>query len=279
MQQMSEPKKILCIHDLSALGRCSLAVISPVLSAMGVQAVPLPTLVLSTHTGGLGTPAILRDDAFGSAALAQYAALGVTFDCIYTGYLGGMAGVALAKEAFALFPQAYKLVDPVMGDHGKAYSSITPDFIDAMRELTTQADLMLPNFTEAHLLAQQPYPADDCANQPAALAQTLAAQLHAACPTRNVVITGVPTAHHIGCAGHDATADFWVQQQKLSRSFPGTGDIYAAVLLGALLQGNRLSAAAERAATFVAKAIQNTPAEADTRFGVCFEPLLHTLMR
>lgn len=244
---------------------------------MGYQAVPLPTMVLSTHTGGLGTPAVCRDDAFGSAALAQYAALGITFDCIYTGYLGGMAGIALVQEAFARFPAAYKIVDPVMGDHGKAYSSITPEFIAAMRGLAATADLILPNFTEAHLLLQQPYPEGNVTDENANLAQALAAQLAADCPGRNLVITGVPTPHNIGCAGMQGTTAFWVQQRRLARSFPGTGDLFGAVLLGALLHGNVLNAACEGAAAFVANAIQNTPEEADTRFGVCFEPLLKTL--
>ena len=82
-----EPKKILCIHDLSGVGRCSLAVILPVLSVMGLQPVALPTVVLSTHTGGLGTPARLDGCAYGEAALEHYHALGLDFDCIYTGYL------------------------------------------------------------------------------------------------------------------------------------------------------------------------------------------------
>ncbi len=93
--------------------------ILPVLSVMGIQPVALPTVVLSTHTGGLGTPARLDGGAYGAAALEHYHALGLDFDCIYTGYLGGEAQVALAEKAFDLWPSAYKVVDPVMGDNGK----------------------------------------------------------------------------------------------------------------------------------------------------------------
>lgn len=242
---------------------------------MGYQAIPLPTMLLSTHTGGLGTPAVVKDDAFGSATLAHYAALGVEFDCIYTGYLGGMAGIALAKEAFALFPNAYKIVDPVMGDHGKAYSSITPDFIDAMRALTRTADLILPNFTEAYLLLHQPYPDVQQTPPTPEDAQALAASLATA--QCRVVVTGVPLPQQIGCACATAKGTFWAHQAKLDRSFPGTGDLFGAVLLGSLLRGNALSIASERAAAFVASAIQHTPQDADTRFGVCFEPLLSQL--
>ena len=151
----TEPKKILCIHDLSGMGRCSLAVILPVLSVMGCQPVALPTVVLSTHTGGLGTPARLDGAAYGLAALKHYRELGVEFDCIYTGYLGGEEQVALAEKAFDLWPAARKVVDPVMGDNGKAYSTVTPALIDRMRGLCRRADLILPNATEAALLLER----------------------------------------------------------------------------------------------------------------------------
>ena len=155
MQKPVEPKKILCIHDLSGVGRCSLAVILPVLSVMGFQPVALPTVVLSTHTGGLGTPARMDGSAYGMAALEHYQTLGLQFDCIYTGYLGGEAQVALAEKAFALWPAAYKVVDPVMGDNGKAYSTVTPALVERIRSLCRAADLILPNYTEAQLLLQQ----------------------------------------------------------------------------------------------------------------------------
>mgnify|MGYP000567468153 CR=1 FL=1 len=122
---------------------------------MGVQPVALPTVVLSTHTGGLGTPARLDGSAYGQQALEHYHALGVEFDCIYTGYLGGEAQVALAEKAFALWPAAYKVVDPVMGDNGKAYSTVTPALIERIRNLCRAADLILPNATEAALLLER----------------------------------------------------------------------------------------------------------------------------
>ena len=238
-----EPKKILCIHDLSGVGRCSLAVILPVLSVMGLQPVALPTVVLSTHTGGLGTPARLDGCAYGEAALEHYHALGLDFDCIYTGYLGGEAQVALAEKAFALWPSAHKVVDPVMGDNGKAYATVTPELISRIRQLCRSANLILPNYTEAQLLLQRT-PVDDPLDD--AAAQALADELTALAPS--AVVTGLPLGKYIGCAGS-----------------------------GSLIQGNALSAAADNAAEFVSLAIQNTPAGQDTRFGVWFEPLLPRL--
>ena len=251
-----EPKKILCIHDLSGVGRCSLAVILPVLSVMGLQPVALPTVVLSTHTGGLGTPARLDGCAYGEAALEHYHALGLDFDCIYTGYLGGEAQVALAEKAFALWPSAHKVVDPVMGDNGKAYATVTPELISRIRQLCRSANLILPNYTEAQLLLQRT-PVDDPLDD--AAAQALADELTALAPS--AVVTGLPL----------------VKKLHIDRSFPGTGDLYGAVLIGSLIQGNALSAAADNAAEFVSLAIQNTPAGQDTRFGVWFEPLLPRL--
>ena len=176
MLKPTEPKKILCIHDLSGMGRCSLAVILPVLSVMGCQPVALPTVVLSTHTGGLGTPARLDGAAYGLAALKHYRELGVEFDCIYTGYLGGEEQVALAEKAFDLWPAARKVVDPVMGDNGKAYSTVTPALIDRMRGLCRRADLILPNATEAGLLLKKELPAQLDEESARALADELAAQ-------------------------------------------------------------------------------------------------------
>ena len=271
MLKLTEPKKVLCIHDLSGVGRCSLAVILPVLSVMGVQPVALPTVVLSTHTGGFGTPARMDGGSYGAAALDHYRELGLEFDCIYTGYLGGETQVDLAEKAFALWPAAKKVVDPVMGDNGKPYSTVTPAFIDRMRALCQKADLILPNVTEAGLLLQKE---DLPADFDEAAAQALAEELTALAP--DAIITGLPMGKYIGCAGAGRDR-FVLKKLHIQRSFPGTGDLYGAVLIGSLIQGNALSAAADNAAEFVSLAIQQTPAGQETRFGVWFEPLLPRL--
>ena len=241
MLKITEPKKVLCIHDLSGVGRCSLAVILPVLSVMGIQPVALPTVMLSTHTGGFGAPARLDGCAYGEAALEHYRELGLSFDCIYTGYLGGEAQAALAEKAFDLWPSAYKVVDPVMGDNGRAYTTVTPAFIDRMRQLCRRADLILPNATEAGLLLEKPLPdpLDEAGAQ--ALADELAAAL-----APNVVVTGLQLDKYIACAGAGRER-FVVKKLHIARNFPGTGDLYGAVLIGSLIQGNALSAAADNA--------------------------------
>ncbi len=229
MLKITEPKKVLCIHDLSGVGRCSLAVILPVLSVMGIQPVALPTVVLSTHTGGFGTPARLDGCAYGEAALEHYRELGLSFDCIYTGYLGGEEQAALAEKAFDLWPSAYKVVDPVMGDNGKAYSTVTPAFIDRMRQLCRRADLILPNATEAGLLLKR-------AARPAGRGKRPGAGRRAGgVADPNVVVTGLQLDKYIACAGAGRDR-FVVKKLHIARSFPGTGDLYGAVLIGSLIR-------------------------------------------
>lgn len=271
MLKTTEPKKVLCIHDLSGFGRCSLSVILPVLSVMGVQPVALPTVLLSTHTGGFGQPARLDGAAYGQAALQHYHQLGISFDLIYTGYLGGEEQAALAQLAFSLWPQAHKVVDPVLGDGGHAYSTVTPAFIQRMRDLCRQADLILPNCTEVSLLLDTPLPEGEITPD---TAQALADKASSLAP--NAVVTGLPMGSYIGCAGGGKDR-FVLKKLHLDRNFPGTGDLYGAVLVGSLLQGNALSAAADNAAEFVSLAIQATPADQETRCGVWFEPLLPRL--
>lgn len=266
------PKKVLCIHDLSGMGRCSLAVILPVLSVMGLQPVMLPTLLLSTHTGGLGQPARLDSAAYCREALEHYRALGVEFDCIYSGYLGGAEQAGLVEQAFDFWPDAHKIVDPVLGDNGRPYAGVTPELIERVRGLCRRASLILPNTTEAGLLLGKEVPAE-FSDDEAALA--LADALTALCP--QAIVTGLTMGQYIGCAG-SGPERFVLRKLHIDRSFPGTGDLYGAIVTGSLIRGNALSAAADAAAEFVALAIQQTPSTEDARFGVWFEPLLPRLV-
>ena len=145
-----------------------------------------------------------------------------------------------------------------MGDNGKAYATVTPELISRIRQLCRSANLILPNYTEAQLLLQRT-PVDDPLDD--AAAQALADELTALAPS--AVVTGLPLGKYIGCAGSGSDR-FVVKKLHIDRSFPGTGDLYGAVLIGSLIQGNALSAAADNAAEFVSLAIQNTPAGQDT---------------
>ena len=268
------PKTVLCIHDLPGFGRAGLAVITPVLSALGVQAVAVPTAVLSSHTGGLGAPARLSSPGYGPAALTHYRRLGVRFDCIYSGYLSEASQALLVEQAMEYWPDALKVVDPVMGDHGRMYGGLPAEMVPALYNLCARADLILPNTTEAALLLGDPLPGPGAT---AAEAADAAARLTRVCP--QVLVTGVEAGHSILCAGAVRGAEgYTVRTPLFPRSFHGTGDIFGAVMVGRLLQGNVPQAAAQAAAAFVGECLRATPAGADERLGVWLEAVLPRLM-
>lgn len=267
-----EEKRVLCIHDLSCVGRCSLAVVLPVLSACGHMACPLPTALLSTHTGGLGTPARTDETAFCRDALAHWAGLELSFDGVYSGYLAGAAQAGLVQQAFAAFPGAFKLVDPVLGDGGRPYRFVTPELQAAMAGLCRGADLITPNVTESALLLGLDPALPLTRRDALTRAQTLREAFGAA-----VVLTGVAFAeggHANVCAGEVGAV--CVPYEPVPGQFPGTGDLFSAALLGILLRGRPLPRAMKQAADFVRAAAAG--AGEDPRFGVPFEaqlPLLY----
>lgn len=263
-------KRILCIHDASALGHSSLSAILPVLAVSGLEPVALPTAVFSSHTGGL-TPARVEMGNYGMEALAQYKALGLSFDYLYSGYLASPAGAELAERAHALWPAAPWILDPVMADNGALYKGME-GMAAPLRRLCAKADLILPNLTEAALLmgAAPVFPA----TPDEALA--LAERVRAATGAGGCVITGIAIGSKLACAGA-GPEPCYVAKPHLSRSFPGTGDLFGAVLVSRLAHGNALCAAVDVAAEFVAAAILATPDDSDPRMGVSFEPLLARL--
>ena len=269
-----EPKKILCIHDLSGVGRCSLAVILPVLSVMGLQPVALPTVVLSTHTGGLGTPAKLANPGYGPAALEHYRRLGLRFDCIYSGYLADASQAKLVEQAMDLWPDALTVVDPVMGDHGKLYHGFTPELVQGIRELATHADVITPNLTEAALLlGEEPNTAPLSLGQ----ARSLLARLSALGPGV-VVITGaaLTTGEYANLCYDRERGGYWKSvSEYLPVRYPGTGDLFAAVLTAGLMQGDSPAMAMDRATRYVEITVKTTFGYgADSREGVMLERTL-----
>ncbi len=274
---MSVPRA-LCIHDLSCVGRCSLGVILPVLSACGVEASALPTALLSTHTGGLGTPARLSCAPFAAQALAHYEALGLRFDCVYSGYLAGAGAAQLVRRAHELWPAARKVVDPVLGDAGRAYRFVDAPLIEAMRALCRSADLIAPNVTESALLLDLPADASPMTAD-AACARMDALRRTFGCA---VVLTGVALKdgrHANGVLAPDGAPQL-LRYDPAPGAWPGTGDLFCAALAGLSLRGETLTDSAALAARFVRGAVQAAAdAGADTRFGAHFESQLHLLMR
>ena len=271
------PKTVLAIHDLPGFGRAALSVIVPVLSCLGVQAVALPTAVLSTHTGGLGTPAKLSNPGYGPAALAHYQRLGLRFDCIYSGYLADPTQAKLVEQAFELWPRALKVVDPVLGDGGRLYKGLGADMVPAMYNLCSKANLIVPNVTEAALLLGDPLPGVGSSEQ----AAEQAARLTRIAPQVVVTgVTGLSDGRCIGCVGAARGGQgYSVKTPLIPRMYHGTGDIFGAVLVGRILQGNVPQAAVPAAAAFVSECIRQTPEGTDERLGVWLEAALPKLMQ
>ena len=157
MHQKQRPKRVAAIHDLSSFGRCALAVIIPPLSALGIQVCPVPTTVLSTHTGGFSGIAAHPCPEFPRMAARHWVECGVVLDCIYSGYLGDVGQARQVIDFAQSWPGAMRVVDPVLGDDGALYQGISPDLVAEMRELCAHADLITPNTTEAAFLLGREY--------------------------------------------------------------------------------------------------------------------------
>lgn len=273
------PARVAAIHDLSGFGRCSISVILPVLSAMGVQVCPVPTAVLSAHTGGLGDPVIRDLTDYIEPALRHYKSLGIDFEAVYTGFLGSGEQVDCCLEFFKEYPCALKIVDPVMGDNGKPYRTCTQELRHRMKELAAAADIITPNITEAAMLLDEAYPAAPLTRSEA---KSMLLRLSQMGPKR-VVVTGTELAEGgLSAVGYDGeNSSFWyVPCEYIPVNYPGCGDIYASVLIGAELSGASLPIAMARAGDFAELCVKTTYSYgSDPRYGVMLESVLGKLIK
>lgn len=271
---LQRPPRVIAIHDLSGFGRCSLSVILPTLSAMKVQVCPVPTAVLSTHTGGLGDVVFRDHTDYLLPTLAHYQQLKLEFECVYSGFLGSLEQIDHCLAYYAAYPNALAVVDPVMGDHGRPYRTYTPEMCGRMKELAAVASLITPNLTEACILLGEPYPTAPLRHFEV---KSLLARLSELGP-RYVALTGVEMADGaIANLGFDRErGDYWrVDCVYVPASYPGTGDIFASVLVGSILGGDSLPMAMERATRFLEIVIRTTFSYgSDTRYGVMLESCL-----
>ncbi len=272
-------KSVAAIHDLSGYGRCSLAVISPVLSVMGIQSVAIPTAVLSTHTGGFGDVVMQDLTDYIPRTLEHYRRIGVEFDCVYTGFLGSRAQIDHCREFLRAYPDSLAVVDPVMGDDGRAYRTYTRDMCSSVVELVREADLITPNKTEMYILLKKDY-------NPAPLTHTEAksclARLSELGPSR-VIVTGVELADMtVNNIAYDRdTNTFWrVVCSYVPQNYPGTGDVFASIVVGSILNGDSLAIAMERATRFLELTIKTTYSYGtDPKQGIMLEKNLAWLAR
>ncbi len=280
---METAPRIAAIQDISGFGRCSMTVVLPVLSAMGSQCCPLLTASLSAHTAFPPSQnAVFLDlTAQMERTAAYWGELGVRFDAIYSGFLGSVNQVRIIEGFYRQFrgEGTLVLVDPVMGDGGRPYRTCTPDLCAKMGRLADQADCITPNWTEAALLLGEDY--DSRPTEEEGIRSWL--ERLSLTGRRSVVLTGVSLAEgKVGAGYFDRTTGstgFFMARQEPAH-FPGTGDLFASVLLGALMRGESLPGSVERAVKFVQRSVAHTlqvgtpPLE-----GVQFEPMLRELIR
>lgn len=273
-------KRALAIHDISCIGRCSLTVAIPILSAAGVEACALPTAVLSTQTGAMNgfTFHDLTDEI--TPITSHWKSLGQRFDAIYSGYLGSLSQASLVEGIIRDFKKDGTLVvvDPVMADNGSYYSMMTPEFAAKMRELCKSADIITPNLTEAAFLLEKPYSPHPTEPEVKELLTGLSAL-----GAKKVVITGVSfEGSSLGAAAYDSeTGEIsYAFTDRVNGIFHGTGDIFGSSLVASILCGKTLSESIRIAMNYTYRAIMRTmDAGTDLRFGVQFERELPFLMR
>ena len=273
-------KRIVTIQDISCLGKCSLTVALPILSAMDLETCVIPTAVLSTHTGGFHGYTF-RDLTEDIAPIADHwQKEKFTFDALYTGYLGSAEQVRLVLDLFRRFRGENTLVfvDPAMADNGKLYAGFAPDFPSRMKEVCAAADVIDPNLTEACLLLDEPYPGDDYT--PDYVRGLLKRLCGLGC--RTAVLTGVKYGNgKQGAVAYDRTTDTYTEffDENLPVAFHGTGDVFSSALCGALTRGKTMAEALKIAVLYTVQTIRISAADPECpAYGVRFESALPRLI-
>ena len=271
-------KRILTIQDISCLGKCSITVALPIISAMGVEATILPTAVLSTHTMFPDfTVKDLTDQLI--PITDHWKSQNVKFDAIYTGYLGSAEEIEIAKKIFEEFggDDTLIFIDPVMGDNGKLYPAFDMEYAKLNAGLCGYADIIVPNLTEACFMTDTEYKED----YDKEYIEELLAKL-AKLGAKKVVLTGIAfNDGKTGVYGLDTVTGEKIayENDKIDASFHGTGDIFASVSVGALTRGLSLNDAFKIAADYTAKTIKATLGNpAKPWYGVDFETTIPELV-
>lgn len=271
-------KKIALINDVTGFGRCSIAVMAPIISAMKIQAVTVPTAILSTHTQ---FPVYFFDDYTPKMRdyINTYKELDLKFDAITTGFLGSLEQVEIVIDFIKHFREhaEFVLVDPVMGDYGKLYKTYTPQMCEKMKELVQYADVLTPNLTELCTLLDRKYPEG----------RVSIAQLNEMCEElaqkgpKHIVVTGIDfnqtqIANFIYNRGEDFQM---VMVDRIGGDRSGTGDVISAIIAGKLANGHTLYEAVKAAAAFASKCIRwCEDNKVPNYYGLCFENYLGDLM-
>ena len=266
-------ERILAIHDISCVGRCSLTVALPIISSVGIECSGLPTAVLSTHTGGF-TGFTYRDLTEDMVPIDQHwQSLGIKFDAFYTGFLGSFEQIDIVKRLFTdLSHEGTRIyVDPVMADKGKLYSVFGPDFPAGMRQLCEMADVIMPNLTELSFMLGIEYRDGPYTREYIASVLEQARVFG----VKQIVLTGISyETGKVGAVYMDyETGDTGeVMRNEIPGYYHGTGDVFSSAFVGAFESGLTLRDAVTAAVNFTVGSIVRTyDAKVDIRYGVNFE--------
>jgi pyridoxine kinase len=270
-------KKILTIQDISCVGQCSLTVALPILSACGMETCILPSAVLSTHTAGFSgfTFRDLTDDM--PAIQEHWKKENIKFKAIYTGYLGSIKQIGYVRDILKTMgtDDCVRIVDPAMADNGQLYSIFNQDYVEAMKLLCGEADILVPNITEACFLTDEEYKETYDEGYICNLVEKLKAL-----GAKTVVLTGVSyESGKTGVIVYENDKMEYYKHDKIAKGSHGTGDIYASAFVGALMNDKSVYEAAKIAADYTVKCIINTQGDADHWYGAKFETALGDLMQ
>ncbi|WP_072684414.1 PfkB family carbohydrate kinase [Holdemania sp. Marseille-P2844] len=262
-------KEILLVNDLCGVGKVALSVMIPLLSAQGHIVHNLPTALVS-NTLDYGVFDIQDTTKFMENTLNAWDQLNFQFDCICTGFLVSEKQVELLKRLFARHPEALKIVDPILGDEGHLYPGVDPSAVELRRELAASAQVIVPNLTEAALLCSHPdWGISVTRKQKDQLLDELTAL-----GCSSVVITSVVFAEeggHYVCGRDEQGVSFNLPFEMIDVRIPGTGDVFSAVLAGALLQQKPLPEACQKAMDAVEALIRQNQYNSDLYRGLRIE--------
>ncbi len=272
-------KRIVTIQDISCFGKCSLTVALPIISSCGIEACPIPTAVLSTHTGGFEGFTFHDLTADIMSIKEHWENLNLSFDGIYTGYLGSIEQLKIVSDFIDSFKNENTLVfvDPVMGDHGKLYKGFDTAFAKEMVKLVKKADIIAPNLTEVSYLLGEEYNENPTDNEVKEMLKKLSEF-----GAKTVMITGIKRGEKLGVVSYERENDEFSEYYReiIHDTFHGTGDVFASVAVSVLVKGKSVKEAICCATDFVVECIHKTAVDKKNHwYSVKFEECLPNLIK
>lgn len=268
-------KKIAVINDFSGFGRCSITVSLPIISAMKIQCCPIPTAIFSNHTG---FDSFYYSDYTNHMKkyIEQWKKLNLSFNGIYTGFLGSVAQIEIVRNFLNDFKKSDTLVviDPVMGDNGKLYPTYSKELSEKMSYLVSYADILTPNLTEACILTNTPYDENISKDALLKMCETLSFN-----GPKKIVISGIHLGDSIGNYIYQKNkSPIMLKVHKKGDTRAGTGDVFASIISGEAVNGSAFFTCVKKASDFISKCIEYTnKLDIPITDGVCFEEFLSQL--